>query len=336
MSDSTRNNVLIVGNGFDIALGLPTKYSDFVNSEYWPIRTRNTEFDSCLRNFFLDFIEIHKDELGIVRWIDIENLLLQYAQIQKENRSLEKAVIHDDADCYNCIVDSFSQYTKNVVSKYITKECKRNQDLFSLITAIQRNGTFNLVYSFNYTPTADILEKTYDFKPNVIHLHGQVDDLSHPIILGISDKEEINPTYAYMRKSEKPTYESHNLNDDLFLSDLCVFYGLSFGCADFIYFKRFFEATIKSHSPGTPKKQIHIFTYDETSRKQIVDGFREQGLVFSDLYAYMDINIYKCSEISQCGHTFDKFSNLLYQLDPNADYGIVGTMNILRNMNKSQ
>lgn len=30
------NNILILGNGFDLDLGLPTKYSDFANSEYWP------------------------------------------------------------------------------------------------------------------------------------------------------------------------------------------------------------------------------------------------------------------------------------------------------------
>lgn len=29
-------NVLIIGNGFDLDLGLPTRYSDFAKSEYWP------------------------------------------------------------------------------------------------------------------------------------------------------------------------------------------------------------------------------------------------------------------------------------------------------------
>ncbi len=32
-----RNNVFIVGNGFDLALGLPTKYSDFAHSDFWPV-----------------------------------------------------------------------------------------------------------------------------------------------------------------------------------------------------------------------------------------------------------------------------------------------------------
>lgn len=30
-------NVFIIGNGFDLDLGLPTKYSDFAKSEYWPV-----------------------------------------------------------------------------------------------------------------------------------------------------------------------------------------------------------------------------------------------------------------------------------------------------------
>ena len=29
-------NVLIIGNGFDLDLGLPTRYSDFAESNYWP------------------------------------------------------------------------------------------------------------------------------------------------------------------------------------------------------------------------------------------------------------------------------------------------------------
>lgn len=33
MSDS-KNNVIVFGNGFDIALGLPTQYRNFVNSTY--------------------------------------------------------------------------------------------------------------------------------------------------------------------------------------------------------------------------------------------------------------------------------------------------------------
>ena len=30
------NNILIIGNGFDLDLGLKTKYSDFAKSDFWP------------------------------------------------------------------------------------------------------------------------------------------------------------------------------------------------------------------------------------------------------------------------------------------------------------
>lgn len=30
------NKVLVLGNGFDIDLGLKTKYRDFADSEFWP------------------------------------------------------------------------------------------------------------------------------------------------------------------------------------------------------------------------------------------------------------------------------------------------------------
>lgn len=37
------NNLLIIGNGFDLDLGLPTKYSNFIESKYFKNRTLGEE-----------------------------------------------------------------------------------------------------------------------------------------------------------------------------------------------------------------------------------------------------------------------------------------------------
>ncbi len=62
--------VLILGNGFDIDLGLKTSYKDFWQSEY------------CPKNYPAPLIkylnECWVDDLGKVRWYDLENAFMAY------------------------------------------------------------------------------------------------------------------------------------------------------------------------------------------------------------------------------------------------------------------
>ena len=89
-----RKIVLVLGNGFDLDLGLKTSYKDFWESEYCPkdfpaplIRHLNTKLDG------------HSQE---VRWFDLENELLQYAlrgdksDIVNE-QELQYIATHDDS-----------------------------------------------------------------------------------------------------------------------------------------------------------------------------------------------------------------------------------------------
>lgn len=40
--------VFIIGNGFDLDLGMNTRYSDFAKSEYWP---QDSEVNGCLSHY---------------------------------------------------------------------------------------------------------------------------------------------------------------------------------------------------------------------------------------------------------------------------------------------
>ena len=69
MSES-RKIVLVLGNGFDLDLGLRTSYKDFWESEFCPkdypaplIKHMNERWD---------------DALEAVRWYDLENELMNY------------------------------------------------------------------------------------------------------------------------------------------------------------------------------------------------------------------------------------------------------------------
>ena len=83
-------NVFIIGNGFDLDLGLPTKYSDFANSEYWPVsesennsvkEVEKKEAHSIKTPTLEDAIETAKNR---ETWFDLEGELLEYSKLRDE------------------------------------------------------------------------------------------------------------------------------------------------------------------------------------------------------------------------------------------------------------
>lgn len=69
--DEPRNIVLILGNGFDLDLGLKTSYKDFWESEYCP-----KDYPAPL---IKHLNQCWPRSLDAVKWYDLENEILQYA-----------------------------------------------------------------------------------------------------------------------------------------------------------------------------------------------------------------------------------------------------------------
>lgn len=65
-----RKIVLILGNGFDLDLGLKTRYSDFWKSDFCPKR-----YPAPLIHHLN---QCWKDSIEAVKWYDLENELLNY------------------------------------------------------------------------------------------------------------------------------------------------------------------------------------------------------------------------------------------------------------------
>lgn len=295
-------NVLIVGNGFDLALHLPTRYADFVNNKkYWPLN----EIDSAhygednLYNFIYDFTEKHRNSLGEVRWIDLEDLLLSYVKT-KIGKSVtfesDKAIVEYDKEVFELIKRKFVQYIVDVVNPSITGRSKLGGCVSDVIEPIVENGTFDTVYTFNYTDTGKIIEFLYKWSPRVVHLHGKVMTYSGEIVLGIGACESIPKEYRFMLKSYSEAYFDHNLSADLYAANEIVFYGLSLGEADFVYFKQFFHDCIANYKSGQKKKVIHIVTNDENSRLSIMDSIEDSGLEMRKMYDCITLKFYKSKD----------------------------------------
>ena len=91
------NNVFIIGNGFDLDLGLKTKYSNFADSEYW------------IRNDRILMCKSFNNSRNKDTWFDLEGELLNYSKR------------------YNANDHSFRDYMKEVQFPEIVKE---NVDYF--------------------------------------------------------------------------------------------------------------------------------------------------------------------------------------------------------------
>lgn len=293
-------NIVIIGNGFDLAVGLPTSYAQFVNNKkYWPIILENAmnHAEDSLYNYILKFTEANKDTLGKVKWVDLEELLLRYALSKKDNSIFwlsKNSILKDDIETYELIKQKFLAYLIEEVNPLIGEVNSRQAVVKKVFKAIFDSCMFQTVYSFNYTPSKDILKETFNIDVEVKHIHGFARSYSNSIILGINDTIDIPEEYYFLQKTMDPAFKSHSLADDLMDADEIVLFGLSLGEADLMYFGEFFATLVKNYIPGkTKKKHIYIFTYDRNSKASILKNIKKYAQVSGgSLFSAIDLNIY--------------------------------------------
>ena len=291
-----RNNVFIIGNGFDLDLGLPAKYSDFAKSNYWPkaskktsstiVIARNTTRIVTLPDPLLleDYLEGKKN---LDTWFDLENELLQYSRIGNKSYGKEsEQFIKKNNMYFTMLQDALCEYIISVQDNITQKNCTASKVLNSVID----NDYFEQIYSFNYTDLNNIAQALGIYKKiNYIHLHGMVEDKS--IILGVDDSE-LRPGYEQFHKSSSRYYRSHDIYNALTNAQEIVIFGLSFGNIDYSYFDRFFRSLSDGDSiPEESKKNITIFTKDDNSRLGIIGKLREMKIGIQRLYAQSHFQI---------------------------------------------
>lgn len=310
------NNIFVIGNGFDLDLGMKTKYSDFANSSYWPISDTPVNQGPLYRYLY----EYHKklNDIEKINWFDLEGVLLTYATMRTtyEDKDVEK-----DQQCFKKLESRFSEYLKDAQSKLNHKD--QNLVSVNVLNSIRDNGYFKNIYSFNYTDFT-ILSKNYvSFVPeNIVNIHGSL--AGDSIILGINDKVKVSRPYRFLFKSRSKFYHSNNLVEDLLNADECVFFGMSFGSIDSIYFEHFFNTVINNakNDKTAKKKNITIFTYNEESRVSIMDNLYDMGISMTDLYASANFSLIKTQNMEESSNkeNFDEFRRRLHNNIKNETY----------------
>ena len=249
--------ILILGNGFDIDLGLKTRYSDFANSKNW----EKLMEDSLL--YDPDLLGELQNAKETEAWFDIEKTMNDYVRELKRDY-LVSDLIEKDKSNFIKVSESLSQYLKKEQKERALNTGSFAEQVLQLVSEV---GGFEY-YTFNYTSLSSIAESCgikID-SSKITHVHGSLENDS--IILGIltDPDNQIYEQYSFMYKDNSLFYMSNNMYEDFEKANDIIFFGHSINCMDFLYFKDFFIK--QSGKIGEYKrKHITIFTYDDASNQ---------------------------------------------------------------------
>lgn len=276
----------IIGNGFDLAHDLPTKYADFrdwLKDVHYEIEKNNdyTDFMVSMEQIFAH--SSYNDGSTIELWSDFENALgnLQIDQFIK--KVADDNAIQDPEDEYyndpgylanqvhNFVEQIYMQHALEYVRSLFREWILNipNYDDIEPCFTIEDIETEGLFLTFNYTNT---LETVYNIQPEqILHIHGCIFQEGSEIIVGhenMYNRElyneieeelfgvdvEIFPMMVeVMNGLRKNTKQIIQQNKDWFenlknqgIKEIYL-YGLSFGEIDDAYYKEIYEQIPDAH-----------------------------------------------------------------------------------------
>ena len=269
---TTLNITYILGNGYDIQLGLKTAYSDFY--EYL-IKNRSKE----LENNSI-FKEIVSDKIGY--WSDFELALGKYTKYLKAEDEGVAILLSDQVDELLIELADYLQIEEKRLSTSLNSSHissfdkslivgnlkEKEQDIITnLLNSDSFNGKVNFNFiSFNYTSSIDkyvqLLRNNYSYfigKDCIInlplHVHGSLGN--YPII-GVNDESqlalnshiELKDSLIKSRQNEEiGSYCRENGFKVLESSDLIIIYGVSFGETDMEWWQAITKASQENNTP---------------------------------------------------------------------------------------
>lgn len=252
--DATRK-ALIIGNGFDINIGLKTSYPDFMK---W--LDKKQEITGSYLYHYLQERNLSMEEKQ--EWVDIEFELRNYSKKLSKN-DIEHTVQmkYEELEKLENSRNNFrGEYIQicNLLRRYLIEQQDEarslnleQQDAIKILDKLSHNLSHPLqVISFNYTT---ILDK----RPNIImhHVHGSLD--TDGFVFGIEDGEDINKQHSFLYKSYNRDLNVNYLNKKLDDAQQITFFGYSLGQTDHSYFDDFF----KEQSTARCSRKSFIFYY---------------------------------------------------------------------------
>ena len=268
--------VLILGNGFDIDLGLKSKYIDFIKEEEW----RNL-CDSVINKFPEKFQIVsllkHIQNAGNTPslWFDVENeihnFILNYPKRENEIPENLKELHRSELTTLRKALYLYLQR--------ITKEFKFKEEKWSyrLIKSLTESNNKVKVFTFNYTNTCELCKlPPIDFT----YIHGNLED--NNIVVGCEPvwREYIPMSFRFLLKSNMVS-NPNNIIENLWTANEVIFFGHSLNVFDYSYFKEFFDYIC---SPIDHELNLTFITKNQKSEEEIRINLFEQGIDVRNLF----------------------------------------------------
>lgn len=261
------NITYLIGNGFDLNLGLATKYSDFI-STYVDQKSGNPAIDKFKSAVTKDLALWSDAELAFgkitSKFSNADEFCDCHENFCKELASylkMQEARLHFDS-LEELIPSIFVESIKSISKGFRKKQQEQIQECFDMASG---GLTFNFI-AFNYTKT---LDKCVDFAKRtsllgsrthcgstynnnfgtVLHIHGFTDN---NMVLGVNDRSQIKNLRLFegmpkenigqiIKRETNKIYEEdmdERCVKILNSSDLIYIYGMSIGETDAIWWRR--------------------------------------------------------------------------------------------------
>lgn len=293
--------VLVIGNGFDLDLGLPTSYQDFLKSLDFKLLLDPVNMKSSYGYYIEDSENLFhylNQKYQCQNWIDIETELKSLASEKKREHDnwgeiVEKVPIASEGQTksFEVLCKQLCLYLKKLDYNFV----KGGSAALKLLSVINKYASICEIITFNYTDLHKLKDDLpEEFKVRIDHVHGSIKD--RDIIIGFEDEVEIDKSYSFMIKSFNPAFRSHNVRQKLLDADEIIFFGHSLGETDYHYFEDLFRFQSQPEHCKGPKI-IRIFTYDEQSRIDILFQLRAMNKKRTDmLFDLNNFEIYRTKD----------------------------------------
>ncbi len=304
------NIVIVLGNGFDLDLGWDTSYKSFYDKHKgWGMH--KTDEDDL-------FQYVIKQTPG--NWFDFERTLHEYALHRAEKPYPENEAYKIDRDIhdYNTFKEQLARFITEG-SKLPVKEDSHAYRLLEAYVGAKKRNIANLstlfsikLFSYNYTPLLSVIRRIEpSMEIGYIPVHGMVE--RNNIIFGFHDDPNIPKEYRSIQKSMDENYKSSDIVTKSLKADYLIFFGLSLGYIDGVYFKNLFEQISNLTNPQLINKHIVFITKDANTEINIKSNLLDMGINLQLLYNSNVVNfIYTDDELEV--KTEDNFNELMKRI----------------------
>lgn len=261
-------DLIILGNGFDIANNYSTSYKNFLGSdEYKPL---------LLKNHLAQRI---KEQQSIQNWIDVELEIAKYSNelYYKYQNNIPAEInlnfynnFHEISNALHLFISKARSYSsnpiiENKISNWIEKSFSEDKKIYAL--------------TFNYLKyeTSLLLNKKHPdlfvFR-NPTHIHG-IASYESNIVLGV-DKTNIKcSSHKFLIKELNKNTDTRHFFHYIDIADRITIFGSSLGMTDYRYYKSLF------YNRKNKKYDIYCFGINEyTNIRQNINIYVDNNELF--------------------------------------------------------